>query len=169
MFASSPQPSSYIHYAMSFHDFKCSLLLSFSLTQLWLKHRHLLQFSPYPLLSPWEISFSSMSPTATCVWEMPESNLYSLEFVSKLFFHLLDINFSSGWPTNISDLICPNYVLASRTILEFMPYWAGTLTYPWLFPVPYSLHPRVCQVLLILFLKMFWNHSVFFFFNFKRF
>ena len=54
-------------------------------------------------------------------------NLYHPEFSSKAFFHLLVIYFSSGWPTNISDLICPNYVPCIQTTLELCQ--AGNLTY----------------------------------------
>lgn len=74
--------------------------------------------SPHPLFLPWLIFFSPRYQTVTCVCKMPKSNLCHPEFSSKAFFHLLVIYFSSDWPINISDSICPNYVPASRLLLN---------------------------------------------------
>lgn len=165
MFDLFPQASLPIHYALSFPAFWVSPTFPVRFADsAWLKHIPCLKFlslglsSSHPLFSPWVISFPSMPSTVLLHGWCQKSNLCSLDFSSKhqtyfsislLFFFWLAYQY---FRLNLFKP-CP----CLQTILEFMPSQAGNLSYLWLFPVPYSLLPGVCQVLMILFLKAFWN------------
>lgn len=150
VFDLTPDLSLHIQYAVSFHAFYVSPTYLF----------HLLSLAQTQTL-PEVLVLSSLLCSHLCdliFMHSLNSDFYmgdAKTLISILFpapdfsFHLLASHFSSGWSTNISDSICPNYVPASTLFPNLC------LRYYRLFSVSYFQRPRVCQILLILFLKNF--------------